>query len=111
MPKFYKSDFIRSAKAGPRGAEVNSKPAATADLEWMEWTDASLLDLFLTLTLDRVEQDDDDDDDEQLDDDDLDEEGVRETVDEVESFEGDSHWFFLTRGNVPGGPIMGGASR
>ena len=76
--------------------ESNPKPAATADLEWMEWIDASLLDLFLTLTLERVEQDDDDDDDEddedeQLDEDDLKEEGVKETVDEVESFEGDSH--------------------
>jgi hypothetical protein len=75
-------------------------------LELNEFNDTSEFDLFRALTLERVEQED-----EQVEEDELEEEGVSDIVDEVESLEGDSHGFFLTRGNVPGGPIMGGASR
>jgi hypothetical protein len=65
------------------------------------------LDRFRKLSLEGVELAEED----ELQLDDEEEEEVEDRVDEVESLEGDSHGFFLTRGKVPGGPIIGGASR
>ena len=90
------------------------EPVATTDLLLTEDNEASLFDLFLKLTLESVEQVEEDeleqlDDEEELEAEE--EEEDAENVEEVESLAGDSHWFFLERGKVPGGPIIGGASR
>ncbi len=90
------------------------KPVATT-LDLSDATDVWLIDLFNALTRVSVEQGD------ELVDDELvllehGDEGEVEFVkeDEVENFDGDSQWFFFTRGKVPGplgGPTRGGASR
>jgi hypothetical protein len=89
------------------------EPVATTDLLLTEDNEVSLFDLFLKLTLESVEQVEEEleqlDDDEELEAEEEEEEA--ENVEEVESLAGDSHWFFLERGKVPGGPIIGGASR
>ena len=79
------------------------KPVATNDFDCIKLSDVSLLDLFLYINLDIVELDE-----EQIE---KDEEEEEETVELVENLVGDSQWFFLTRGKVPGGPIIGGTSR
>ena len=95
-----------------RSTTTADAPVVTTDLDLYELTEASLFDLFLRLTFEMVEQVDEQLDEEEDDavDDDEDVEDVSDLVDEVEFLEGDSHWFFLTRGNVPGGPMRGGAS-
>ena len=89
------------------------EPVATTDLLLTEDNEASLFDLFLKLTLESVEQVEEEleqlDDEEELEAEE--EEEDAENVEVVESLAGDSHWFFLERGKVPGGPIIGGASR